>query len=282
MDLTNLIRAYHDSDRTSFNNCCKILEEPFRRHLLTAVESECSLPQDTSTVSGTPNLVMLRIQTARVINIVKPLWEQANDFKGYENAEDHVLEYKRDHLNQKQLMANKMLENNAPTLLGEGVPHGLSEEQQKRYNLYLFFLPKAYIDPRDCVRCLWFKTCANHQWAVCAQLIICSSAGARAIADNFVLGAYRANAMDAAGINKNVFRGLSMNLAEYEGYDERTARKYWMDYVVDGTVFPGSSELEGIRKKQIESLAEAPNHNKVLPLSSGSIHHTHIHCSRRQ
>jgi hypothetical protein len=275
MDLTNLIRVYHDS-RSTFDDCCDILEEPFRTLLRSAVQSVCGKSKDTIT-----NLVTLRIQTASIIRIVKPDWEQANNFGGYEDVEEQEKEYKRGHLGMKQMLAADM-EENTPTLLGEGVPHDLSKEQQKRFNLYLFFLPKAYIDPRGFVRCLWFRTCADHQWAVCAQLIICSSAGAPAIPENFVLGAYRANAQDAVGSSKNLFRGLSMNLAEYEGYDERTAIKFWLDYVVDGTVFPGSSELEDIQDEQISLQAQSPNHIEVLPFSSGSIHHTHIHCSRRQ
>jgi len=253
------------------------LDEPFQEMLRSAVKEVCTMSESTSTTSIT-NLVTLRIQTARIITLVKPQWEQANKFAGYEDLDKQEKEYKKGHLNVKKELAAVMLEKNTPTLLGEGVPHGLSEEQQERFNLYLFFLSKAYIDPRDCVRCLWFRTCADHQWAVCAQLIICSSAGAPVIPDNFVLGAYRANAQDATGFNKNIFRGLSMNRAEHEGYDEVTATKFWLDYVVDGTVFPGSSELVTIQNKE----AQSSNHDEVLPFSSGSIHHTHIHCSRRQ
>jgi len=274
MDLTNLIRKYHDPNSPLFNDCCKILDEPFQTMLRKAVKDVCAKPKESIT-----SLVTLRIQTARIIDIVKPLWESANQFFGYEDSDEQEKEYKKGHLGMKQTLAAEMLEDNAPTLLGQGVPCSLSEEQQKRFNLYLFFLPKAYIDPRGCVRCLWFRTCANHQWAVCAQLIICSNAGAPAIPDNFVLGAYRANAQDAVGSNKNLFRGLSMNIGEYEGYDERTATKYWLDYVVYGMDFPGSSELADIQNEQINA---SPDHTEVLSFSSGSIHHTHIHCSRRQ
>jgi hypothetical protein len=277
MDLSNLVQAYYNS-MTSFDKCCHILEEPFQDYLRVAVDTVCAGPKNTISRVAAKNLCMLRIQTTEIIKIVKPQWEQANRFGGYGDDGEQAKKYKRDHLNVKHKLAVDVLKKK-PTLLGDDVPHGLSPPQQERFNLYMFFLTKAYIDPRDRVRCLWFKTCAQHHWAVCAQMIVCSSAGAPAITENFVLGAYRANAQDAAnGINKNYFRGLSMNLPEYEGYDERTAKKFWMDYVVDGTGFPGSSDLEEI---QGEKKAAAHERTEVLLLSSDSIHHTHIHCPRR-
>ena len=253
MNFLHLVELYF-ADEDEFDACCNKLAPVPQQSLRATVEQVCRAHKNKLKSAPETHPVTLRIMTDKIINVVKRDWEQKNGTVTTscpDTAREIQLQYTRGHQGKKEKLAQPYLTTKKPMLIGDTPPHGLDENQNKRYDLYLFFRTNAYVDPRDLVRCTWFKTCgesgSKHEWAVCAHMIISTSAGASAEAYSFVLGAYRANAIDGpVSARKDLFRGLSMNLDEYIGYTESMATQFWMDYVLNGAAFPGLEALVGI------------------------------------